>query len=150
MTTATSAMMETVTTAGFVTFRIGEREFATSLDDVREIVRLEGLSPLPGMAAHMAGVVELRGAPLPVMDLRAGGQVGEDKGDVVVLATADGTPMGVAVDSVVAVRAEGELVAATDASTAGLPDYVVEVLRETATGTPVLRVDIHRMLEALS
>ena len=133
---------------GFVTFRIGDREFATALDEVREIVRLSGLTTLPGMAEPMAGVVELRGAPLPVMDLRAAGAGGDadQRGDVVVLADETGTAIGVAVDAVVAVRPVEQLVS-TSEPTVGLPDYVVEVLRDATGGGPVLRVDLRRMLE---
>lgn len=130
---------------GYVTFRIGDREFATALDEVREIVRLSGLTALPGMAERMAGVVELRGVPLPVMDLRAAG-AGAERGDVVVLADETGTAIGVAVDAVVAVRPVEQLVR-TGEATVGLPSYVVEVLRDTTGGGPVLRVDLRRMLE---
>jgi purine-binding chemotaxis protein CheW len=139
------------TTSGFVTFRIGDREYATALHEVREIVRLEAISVLPGMAEHMAGVVELRGAPLPVMDLRTAAQRSSDgrAGDVVVLADGNGVSTGIAVDSVVAVRAADELMLADDATTVGLPAYVIDVLRDTVTGAPVLMVDLHRMLDAL-
>ena len=53
-----------------VTFRIGERDYAAPLDDVREVVRLTGLADLPGTTAPFAGVLDLRGTALPVLDLR--------------------------------------------------------------------------------
>src|SRR5437763_13479083 len=81
---------------GYVTFRLGEREFAAALDGIREVLRLDGLVSLPGMVAPMAGVVELRGTPLPVMDLRA---AGSERGDVLVLDDGDDA-IGVAVDGV--------------------------------------------------
>jgi purine-binding chemotaxis protein CheW len=126
---------------GFVTFRLGDREFATALDEVREVVRLQGLAVLPGMEPPMAGVIELRGVPLPVMDLRSS----DGLGDVLVLADDAGSTIGVAVDNVVAVRPVDQLVATTD-PTVGLPAYVVEVLRDVATGSPIMRVDLRRML----
>jgi purine-binding chemotaxis protein CheW len=133
---------------GYVTFRLGEREFATTLDEVREIVRLVGLERLPGMAASMAGVVELRGTPLPVMDLRSDPTTDSNAGDVVVLADETGRTIGVAVDAVTAVRATDELISTDDgARTVGLPAYVVEVMRDAATSSPVLRVDLRAMLE---
>ena len=127
---------------GFVTFRLGDREFATALDEVREVVRLHGLTVLPGMEAPMAGVIELRGVPLPVMDLRSG----DETGDVLVLADDAGTAIGVAVDSVTAVRPVDQLTTTAD-STVGLPAYVVEVLRDATTDAPIMRVDLRRMLE---
>ena len=132
---------------GYVTFRLGEREFAAALDGIREVLRLEGLAALPGMVAPMAGVVELRGTPLPVMDLRP---AGAQRGDVLVLAEGDDA-IGVAVDGVIAVRDTGDLRSGGDASVpAGLPSYVVEVLRDTATDKPVLLVDLRRMLDLVA
>ena len=124
--------------SGLVTFRIGEREYATPLADVREVVRLEGLADLPGMEPPLAGVLDLRGTALPVLDLRRGAGPG-DRGDVLVLERShtdgteglvDGSTVGVAVDQVRAVVAAEELVAAGAAPDQGvLPSYVVEVLR---------------------
>src|SRR3712207_715561 len=101
-------VLEQLDLRGYVTFRLGEREFAAALEGVREVLRLEGLQELPGMAAPMAGVVVLRGSPLPVMDLRA---ATADRGDVLVLADAgtEGQVLGIAVDGVTAVRGSGEL-----------------------------------------
>ena len=51
--------------AGLVTFVLGEREYATPLSSIREVVRLEGLADLPGMTPPLAGVIDLRGSALP-------------------------------------------------------------------------------------
>lgn len=92
---------------GYVMFRLGQRTFALSLDEVHEIVRLAGLEPLPGTRPPMAGVIVLRGNPLPVLDVRSAG-AGEDEGDVLVMDVA-GDPVGVAVDEVLAVLAAADL-----------------------------------------
>lgn len=134
---------------GFVTFRLGEREFAAALHGVREVLRLEGLVALPGMAGPMAGVIEIRGVPLPVMDLRP---VAGSPGDVLVLTDGvdDAHAIGVAVDGVTAVRGPGELLHDDSQVPAGLPSYVIEVLRESGTAKPVLLVDLQRMLELVA
>src|SRR3954465_7885077 len=141
--------MTTTAVDGYVTFRLGEREFAAPLGGVREVLRLDGLVALPGMTAPMAGVVELRGTPLPVMDLRAAGS--EDRGDVLVLMDGDDA-IGVAVDAVVAVRDCNDLLRpGPDVSVpVGLPGYVIQVLRDTATDRPVLLVDLRRMLDLVA
>jgi purine-binding chemotaxis protein CheW len=128
--------------AGFVTFRLRQQTFAISLDDVREIVRLEGLEELPGTSAPFAGVIDLRGCPLPVLDLRAPGADGS--GDVLVL-DEDTDPVGVAVDEVLAVLAPHDLPAAAETPAKGLPSYVIGLRR--AAGQPVLLIDLQRMLE---
>lgn len=130
-------------TSGFVVFLIGERRLATPLDEVREIVRLDGLQDLPGMRPPLAGIVVLRGAPLPVLDVRPGGPAGR-RGDVLVLEV-DGDPFGVAVDQVEAVLPTDELPEA-DAPARTLPSYVVGVRRGAAG--PVLLVDLHRLLDS--
>ena len=140
---------------GLVTFRLGEREYATPLSAVREVVRLEGLADLPGMAPPLAGVLDLRGTALPVLDLRPGAQRG-DRGDVLVLERSgsdgseglvDGSTVGVAVDQVRAVVSQGELEPAGSSAEEGvLPPYVVEVLRGDAG--VIFLVDLARMVDS--
>lgn len=128
---------------GYVMFRLGQRSFATPLDDVREIVRLAGLERLPGVQPPLAGVIELRGAPLPVLDVR-GPEAPDDDGDVLVL-DIDEDAVGVAVDQVLAVLPADALPELTDRPAKVLPSYVVGV-RSSKDG-PVLLVDLQRMLD---
>jgi purine-binding chemotaxis protein CheW len=128
---------------GYVMFRLGQQTFALSLDQVREIVRLSGLEKLPGMRPPMAGVIVLRGNPLPVLDVRAAGASADD-GDVLVMDVA-GDAVGVAVDQVLAVLSAAELPSAAEPPAKSLPSYVVGV-RRNASG-PVLLVDMQRMLD---
>ena len=140
---------------GFVTFRLGDRQFACRLDEVREVVRLEGLDVLPGMTPPITGLLELRGTPLPVVDLRVGSSaVGTRGGDTAargdVLVTASGIDaVGAIVDQVNAVHDEDELVS-TGERPSGLPDYVIDVLRHAGVSTgragPVLLVDLQALL----
>lgn len=128
--------------AGFVLFRLGERTFATPLDEVREIVRLQGLERLPGTTPALAGVIVLRGMPLPVLDVRAPGSA-DTAGDVLVIETGADT-VGVAVDGVSAVLRPDELPAG-DTAPKALPSYVVGV--RTHAGRPVLLVNLHALLD---
>jgi purine-binding chemotaxis protein CheW len=140
---------------GLVTFRLGAREYATPLSDVREVVRLEGLADLPGMTPPLAGVLDLRGTALPVLDLRTGVVPGA-RGDVLVLerghadgteGLVDGSTVGVAVDQVRAVVQASELSSAGASPDEGvLPSYVVEVLR--GADGPVFLVDLARMVDS--
>jgi len=126
----------------FVLFRLGERTFASRLDDVREIARLSGLQSLPRTTAPLSGLVLLRGAPLPVFDIRDDDVTGD--GDVLVLDTSEG-PIGVAVDKVVAVVAAAEL-PESGATARTLPPYVVGVRRHGQD--VVLLVDVQLLLDA--
>jgi len=127
---------------GYITFRLAARQLACRLDEVREVVRLAGLESLPGMTPPVSGVLELRGNPLPVIDLRLGSAAA--RGDVLVLADGADT-VGVVVDQVTAVLDEDDLVASSDDVPTGLPHYVVQVLRRDSGG-PVLLVDLRRLV----
>lgn len=129
--------------AGLVTFVLGERVYATPLSSIREVVRLEGLADLPGMTPPLAGVLDLRGTALPVLDLRTGEPT--DRGDVLVMESTEDTMIGVAVDRVRSVVDEGELSPAGGGSEE-LPTYVVEVLR--GTSGVVFLVDLPAMVDS--
>jgi purine-binding chemotaxis protein CheW len=140
---------------GYVTFTLADRELACRLDEVREVVRLSALDALPGMVAPITGILELRGNPLPVVDLRTGTGTGTGtgsqeaaasrRGDVLVLATGV-EAVGVIVDRVTAVRDDDELVSLGEDRPSGLPGYVVEVLRRPGRPEPVLLVDLRLLL----
>ena len=134
---------------GLVTFALGRREYATPLASVREVVRLENLADMPGMEPPLAGVLDLRGSALPVLDLRVGASA-DSRGDVLVLERGQedgGAQVGVAVDRVRAVVSREELPAAGAGADEGvLPSYVVEVLR--GKDGPVFLVDLERMVDA--
>lgn len=54
-----------------VVFRLGQEEFGVPIDSVQEIVRVpEQLTQVPRAPAFVEGVINLRGAVLPVVDLR--------------------------------------------------------------------------------
>ncbi len=127
--------------AGLVTFLLGSREYATPLSSIREVVRLEGLADLPGMTPPLAGVLDLRGIALPVLDLRLGDP--SERGDVLVMDSGEDAMIGVAVNKVRAVVEAQELVPAGGA-TDELPSYVREVLR--GKGGTVFLVDLPDMV----
>lgn len=126
---------------GWVTFVMDGRELAGALDEVREVVRAVGIESLTGTRAPVTGLLELRGTPVPVVDLRSAADL-DGPGDVLVLTTSDGL-LGLAVDKVLAVLGPDELtpLEAGAARSAGLPSYVLEVRRSVAN-RPVLVVSL--------
>jgi len=134
--------------SGFLTFVMGGRDLAAPVDQVREIIRAVGVEPLRGVRAPVTGLIELRGDPLPVVDLRAEADPG-GQGDVVVMAPGSEGPVGVAVDRVLAVVEIEGFVSDTAPRPVGLPAYVVDVLRTNDDDRrPVLLVDL-RVLAGL-
>ena len=52
-----------------VVFKIGEEEFGVEINQVREIVRLVPITPVPRAPAFVEGVVNLRGQILAIVEL---------------------------------------------------------------------------------
>lgn len=127
--------------SGWVLFVQAGRAMAGSLDEVREVVRATGIEPLAGVRAPVTGLIELRGGPVPVVDLRSAADPGST-GDVLVLTTATGV-LGLAVDRVTSVLGFDELSppAPGEPPPIGLPLYVQEVRRDAA-GRAVLVVSL--------
>ena len=54
-----------------ISFRIGEQEFCVDIMAVREIRGWTQATPLPQAPSYVRGVINLRGAVLPIVDLAA-------------------------------------------------------------------------------
>ncbi|GAM97332.1 positive regulator of CheA protein activity [alpha proteobacterium U9-1i] len=63
------AMNETKQTLELLLFRIGAQEYCVDIQEVREIRGWAVATPLPQAPAYVRGVVNLRGAVLPIVDL---------------------------------------------------------------------------------
>jgi purine-binding chemotaxis protein CheW len=57
-------------TRQYLTFRLGNEIFATDVAKVREVLDLTTITAIPRTPAFMAGVINLRGSVVPVVDLR--------------------------------------------------------------------------------
>jgi len=64
--------METLAVAGgkYLTFMIGREEYGLPVLKVREIIKVMDITHVPQVAAHVLGVINLRGKVIPVIDLR--------------------------------------------------------------------------------
>jgi purine-binding chemotaxis protein CheW len=49
---------------------VGDRQYALPVEDVIEVVRMVAVTPLPEAPASVAGVINMRGRIVPVIDLR--------------------------------------------------------------------------------
>jgi purine-binding chemotaxis protein CheW len=90
-----------------VVFLLGKEEFGVPIDSVQEIVRVaEQLTHVPKAPAAVEGVINLRGAVLPVMDLRRRlglPEVTRSDQQRIMVFLIDGVRTGFIVDSVVEV-----------------------------------------------
>ena len=61
----------TITDEGqLVVFRLANEEFGVGIDNVKEIVRMPDITPMPRSPLYVAGICNLRGSVLPVIDTR--------------------------------------------------------------------------------
>jgi purine-binding chemotaxis protein CheW len=89
-----------------LSFRIGGEEYAVRVADVREVMKVRGLTPVPNVPDYILGVTSLRGAMLPVLDLskRLGLEAG-DRGEKarILVVKAEEEDVGLMVDRVTGV-----------------------------------------------
>jgi len=91
-------------------FDVGGRAIAIDVANVREVVRWQPVTPLPRSPALIDGVIDLRGALVPVVDL--GRVLNDCKAEPtiatrIVVAETDGLVVGLTVDSAIEVLQVG-------------------------------------------
>jgi len=86
-----------------VVFDLASEHYGVDISDVREIMRMQNITKVPGAMSYVEGVINLRGKVLPVLDLRKrlGLKIGEqtEESRIVVMDIAEGEA-GVIVDAV--------------------------------------------------
>lgn len=88
--------------AHLVCFRIGKESFGVDIFAVREIVRAQEITSVPGTAAHVLGIINLRGKIISVVDLseRLGlGSATVDRESRIFVVDLDGFTVGLLVDA---------------------------------------------------
>src|SRR5690606_11302934 len=59
-----------VVTLQFVTFSLDDELYALPIERIREVIRVQAITRVPQAPAHVRGVHNLRGAILPVLEVR--------------------------------------------------------------------------------
>ncbi|MGE4398584.1 MAG: chemotaxis protein CheW [Campylobacterales bacterium] len=54
----------------FLTYFLGEEEYGVDISQVREIIAMMKITPVPRTPKYVAGVINLRGSIIPVIDTR--------------------------------------------------------------------------------
>ncbi len=95
--------IETLTEIQLVVFDLASENYGVDIDDVREIIRMQNITKVPGAHTFVEGVINLRGRVVPVVDLRkrlsldAGSQTQASR---IVVVDINGQDVGVIVDAV--------------------------------------------------
>jgi purine-binding chemotaxis protein CheW len=127
-----------------ISFRIGEQEFCVDIMVVREIRGWTPATPLPRAPSYLCGVINLRGAVLPIVDLAA--RLGFDATDptqrhVIIVAQIGRQVVGMLVDAV------SDILTVSDEIVQPPPDVASEMVRNFVTG--LLAID-GRMISLIS
>jgi purine-binding chemotaxis protein CheW len=111
--------------------RIGDQQYAIDIMTVREIRGWTTSTPLPHAPAHVLGMINLRGAILPVVDLGARLGLGSSTpsaSSVVVVAQINDREVGLLVDAVC------DIITVTEGLLQPPPDIGEESVREFVRG----------------
>jgi purine-binding chemotaxis protein CheW len=141
----------------FLTFLLGEDQYAVGILHIKEIIEYGSLATVPMMPACVRGVINLRGAVVPVMDMsarfgRAPSVIGKRSCIVIVeVANADGEGkqvLGMLVDAVNAVVeiAAGDIEPAPAFGTRIRPDFIAGIGK--FNGKFVVLLDIEHVLSS--
>ncbi len=141
--------MATVSTpAQYLTFSLGGEQFAMDIRSVREIIQHAAMTIVPMTPAFIRGVINLRGAVVPVIDLqsrfgRAAAVVGKRTCVVIFDATQDGekTELGLMVDAV------SEVIEIAPADIEAPPQFGTSIQREYIHGMGKVKGDFIVILE---
>ncbi|PUB16441.1 chemotaxis protein CheW [Yoonia sediminilitoris] len=135
--------------ATYLLFGMGTRNYATDVSNVREIVDLAEIRPIPNAPHDVFGMIDLRSQSIPVIDLAARMQVeATPETDARIIVFEFGTPdtlrcLGIIADRVISVSeiATGNIETLTHAISGWQGDGVVGVIRSGDMQSLVLRIE---------
>ena len=115
----------------FITFSSGDQSFCLEITQIREIRRWTPVTKLPHTPDDVLGVMNLRGAVIPIFDLAARfglGTTAYNERNVVIVAAAGGTTIGLLVESV------SEILSVDKSAIQETPDIKSEAARQAILG----------------
>lgn len=115
----------------WIAFRIDEQDFCMDIMAVREIRGWTAATPLPHSPSYVRGVINLRGAVLPIIDLKARlglGQAQPSARSVIIVTRLDQRLVGLLVDAV------SEILTATQDAVQPTPNVDCEEVQRFVKG----------------
>jgi purine-binding chemotaxis protein CheW len=90
-------------TQQLLSFLLGDEEYGVNILMIREIIRLTTITPVPRAPSYIKGIISLRGAVLPILDLHQLLSIPEtqpDKKSRILVVNLEAGPIGIIVDAV--------------------------------------------------
>lgn len=95
-----------VETKQMVTFELDKEEYASAIGDLREIIKIRDIVPIPGAPAFIAGILNVRGQIVVVVDLEKRFSLKREHAMTplhIIIAEVENTVFGILVDEVTGV-----------------------------------------------
>lgn len=131
-------------------FRVGGEMYALDIMKIREIIKPQKMTPVPKAPVFIEGVINLRGAVIPVVDLRRrfSQAVENQKKTRVIICSLSGKIIGLMVDEVTEVRTftRREIQPAPQYMKGRDADFFIGVCR--VRGDLMMILDIERILSS--
>lgn len=115
----------------FITFSAGGQSYCLEITQIREIRRWTPVTALPHTPQDVLGVMNLRGAVIPIFDLAARfglGSTPANERNVVIVAAVEGATIGLLVESV------SEILSVEKSAIQETPDIKSEATRNSILG----------------
>lgn len=128
----------------FVTFAVAGQSYGLDIQQIREIRRWSAVTALPHAPASILGVMNLRGAVIPIYDLACHfglGKTEHSERNVVIVASIDGQTIGLLVEAVCEI-----LTVSTDAIQS-TPDVKSDATKEAILGVISQEDDMTRIID---
>lgn len=129
-----------------VAFRVGEEVFGLEIGNVREVIEYREVTPVPRAPEFVAGIISLRGAILPVVDLRK--RIGMEPTEpgpetVILVLEVDGRRVGLVADRILDILKAGpeRALRTKERKGAVAQEYIQEILKVEDRVVILLRVD---------
>lgn len=127
-----------------IAFQVGQQEFCVDIMEVREIRGWTPATPLPRAPGYMKGVINLRGAVLPIIDLgtRFGLNTSEPTArHAIMVARIGGRTVGLLVDAV------SDIIQLTDEQVQPTPDVASDNVKTFVKGIFVVEGRLISLVE---
>jgi len=135
-----------------VTFQLGEEHYGIDIMDVKEIVRVQDIRPIPNAPSYVEGIINLRGEIIPIINLHKRfhikrAVVGKDEellsGFIII--DVDGMKLGVVIDKIArVVTIENEQIQAPPQMLSGIGAEYIQGVIQNEEGYLII-LDIRRL-----
>ncbi len=132
----------------YLTFRLERESYGIRVLQVREIIRLASITPVPRLPDYVRGVINLRGKIIPVLDVRIkfglGRPVDSERACIIVVKLSDAESLlGLAVDAVEEVShfPAADIEPAPDFGTTADTRYILGLAKARSAVKTLLNID---------